>query len=148
MPDIIHEIGIKASPDKIFQALTDTHQLSKWWTKETIGDANKIKGIIEFRFNGDGPDFQVVELKPGKSVKWKSKDKSGGWVGTEITFKIERDRSEDQTFLRFKHGKWKKSSNFMAHCSTKWAVFMLSLKSYLETGKGKPFPNDIPINHS
>jgi hypothetical protein len=28
----------------------------------------------------------------------------------------------------------------MAHCSARWAYFLLSLKSYLETGKGTPFP--------
>jgi hypothetical protein len=28
----------------------------------------------------------------------------------------------------------------------KWATFMLSLRDYLETGKGRPFPNDIQID--
>ena len=35
----------------------------------------------------------------------------------------------------------------MAHCSCKWAVFLLSLKDALETGKGRPFPDDIHIDH-
>jgi hypothetical protein len=35
-----------------------------------------------------------------------------------------------------------------AHCSTKWAVFLLSLKDYLETEIDKPFPHDIHINHT
>jgi hypothetical protein len=35
----------------------------------------------------------------------------------------------------------------LPHCSTKWAVFMLSLKELLEKGKGHPAPDDIEINH-
>jgi hypothetical protein len=35
---------------------------------------------------------------------------------------------------------------FMHHCSTKWGVFLLSLKSLLETGKGAPHPNDIKLD--
>jgi hypothetical protein len=31
------------------------------------------------------------------------------------------------------------------HCSTKWAVFLLSLKEVLETEQGKASPNDILI---
>jgi len=68
------------------------------------------------------------------------------WMGTEVSFQIEAE--EDQTFVRFAHSNWKEASDFMAHCSTKWAVFLLSLKDVLETGKGKPFPNDIHIDHS
>jgi hypothetical protein len=31
----------------------------------------------------------------------------------------------------------------MAHCSARWAYFLLSLKGYQETGKGTPFPDDL-----
>jgi hypothetical protein len=31
----------------------------------------------------------------------------------------------------------------MAHCSARWAYFLLSLKGLAETGKGTPFPEDL-----
>jgi hypothetical protein len=31
----------------------------------------------------------------------------------------------------------------MARCSARWASFLLSLKSYAETGRGTPFPEDL-----
>ena len=34
----------------------------------------------------------------------------------------------------------------MHHCSTKWAVFLLSLKALLEAGKGSPNPNDFKLD--
>jgi hypothetical protein len=67
-------------------------------------------------------------------------------MGTEILFQLREDGA--QTFVNFAHTNWKEPTAFMAHCSTKWAVFMLSLKDSAETGKGKPFPDDIPIDHS
>jgi hypothetical protein len=34
----------------------------------------------------------------------------------------------------------------MHHCSTKWATYMLSLKALVETGSGKPSPDDVKID--
>jgi len=35
---------------------------------------------------------------------------------------------------------------FMHHCSTKWAVFLLSLRDWLERSEGRPAPYDIKIH--
>ncbi len=35
----------------------------------------------------------------------------------------------------------------MHHCSTKWAMFLMSLKAFVETGRGAPFPNDVHISN-
>jgi hypothetical protein len=35
---------------------------------------------------------------------------------------------------------------FMYECSTQWAVFLLSLKSLVETGAGRPYPNGRDIH--
>jgi hypothetical protein len=43
----------------------------------------------------------------------------------------------------FTHADWREPVEFMAHCSARWAYFLLSLKSYAEIGKGTPFPDDL-----
>ncbi len=146
MFDINHRVGIKASPENIYNALTTDDGLAKWWTSDTSG-AGEVDSTIEFRFNGEGPDFIVTKLIPNKMVCWlHSKSVPEAWIGTRISFKLEAQ--EEQTFVRFTHSNWKETTDFMAHCSTKWAVFLLSLKAFLETGEGKPFPNDVKIDHS
>ena len=35
----------------------------------------------------------------------------------------------------------------MHHCSTKWAIFLMSLKALVETGKGAPNPDDVKIDN-
>ena len=145
MVDIIHRVGIACSPGEVFEALTTNDGLSRWWTNDTSG-AGGVGSIIEFRFNGMGPDFEVVELQTDALVRWRhSGEIPGAWVGTEVSFQLTRE--DGQTYVLFLHSNWKERSDFMGHCSTKWAVFLLSLKEALETGSGKSFPNDIHIDH-
>jgi hypothetical protein len=53
----------------------------------------------------------------------------------------------DYTVLLFKHAGWKEPVEFMHHCSTKWGVFLLSLKALIESGKGLPEPDDIKVDN-
>jgi uncharacterized protein YndB with AHSA1/START domain len=34
---INHQIGVKASPEEIYKALTETEKLAQWWTTDTKG---------------------------------------------------------------------------------------------------------------
>ena len=146
MAEINHKVGIAGSAQAIYSALTTDAGLAGWWTGDTSG-AGETGSVIRFRFNGGGPDFEVVELQPERLVRWKhSGEMPDQWVGTEVIFRLQPD--EGQTFVRFTHANWKEASDFMAHCSTKWAVFLLSLKDLVETGTGRPFPDDIHIDHS
>lgn len=146
MTDIYHRVGINASPEQIYSALTTNEGLSTWWTNDVSG-AGGVGAIIQFRFNGGGPDFKVIELIENTLVRWKhSGNVPEGWMDTEILFEL--DVEGEQTFVHFTHSNWKEPSNFLAHCSTKWAVFLISLKQAIETNQGSPFPNDIHIDHS
>ncbi len=146
MAEIYHRVGIAGPTKEVFNALTTNDGLSKWWTTDTTG-AGEVGSIINFRFNGGGPDFEVAELQPDELVRWKhSGEVPGEWMGTDISFELQDEGK--QTIVCFKHANWKEPSDFMAHCSTKWAVFLLSLKDAIETGQGSPFSNDIHIDHS
>ena len=145
MLEIIHRIGIACTPADVFGALTTDDGLSRWWTTDTSG-AGDVDSVIEFRFNGMGPDFKVVELEKDALVRWRhSGEMPDAWIGTEVSFHLKAEGR--QTYVLFSHSNWKERSEFMGHCSTKWGVFLLSLKEAIETGKGKPFPNDIHIDH-
>jgi len=144
MPDILHKVGIKsASSSDVYEALTTIEGLSAWWTTTTQGD-NNIGGVLQFRFGNGGFDMKVLELDPARRVLWQVVDGPEEWIGTKISFDLRREG--DWTIVLFKHAGWKEPVEFMHHCSTKWAVFLLSLKSLLETGKGAPWPNEIKLD--
>ncbi len=139
MPDILHRVGIKTTPKKVFTALTTIDGLRHWWVSQTTGDAQP-GGIINFGFC----EMKVVAARPGRLVKWKCVRGPSEWLGTEITFRLVP--RQGQTFVLFTHAKWKKPVEFMHHCSTKWAVFLLSLRDSLERNKGRPAPYDLKIH--
>lgn len=143
--EILHEVGIAAKPDAIYQALTEVKKLAGWWTSDTRGDS-KLGGTLEFWFGEHCQKFEVTALNKNELVRWKGVgDEDNEWTGTEITFTLKPE--EEQCMVAFSHAGWKSDKEALPHCSTKWAVFMLSLKDLLEKGKGAAFPNDMSINH-
>jgi len=144
MADILHKVGIKSSsPDDVYGALATVEGLSGWWTRDTRGES-KVGGVMQFRFGTGGFDMKVRELGPAKRVLWQVIDGPEEWVGTKISFDLKQN--DDWTIVLFKHEGWKEPVEFMHHCSTKWGVFLLSLKSLRESGKGTPWPNEIKLD--
>jgi uncharacterized protein YndB with AHSA1/START domain len=139
MVDILHRVGIDASVEKVYETLTTLDGNRAWWDSNATGDAKK-GGVLTF-FKGF--DMKVVEATPNELVKWKVVRGSEEWLNTEIVFRLARKK--DQTFVLFTHAGWKEPVEFMHHCSTKWGTFLLSLKALLETGKGRPAPDDVKI---
>ncbi|MFN3350835.1 SRPBCC family protein [Pseudorhodoplanes sp.] len=144
MPDILHRVGIKSSPNEAYKALTAIDGLADWWTNDTHGQS-KVGEVIRFRFGDNGGfDMKVLELDPGKRVLWQVVDGPAEWIGTKISFDLRRE--DDFTVVLFKHQGWAEPVEFMHHCSTKWATFLMSLKSLIETGKGAPYPDDVIVD--
>jgi len=144
MVDILHKVGVKGStPEDAYTALATIRGLAGWWTHDTLGDS-QVGGVIKFRFGQGGFDMKVLELDPAKRVLWEVVDGPEEWIGTTISFDLRREG--DWTIILFKHQGWKAPVEFMHHCSTKWAVFLLSLKSLLETGKGGAWPDETKLD--
>lgn len=89
--------------------------------------------------------MQVDLLAPEQAVRWTCLEGPAEWIGT--TFSFELSEQDGQIILLFGHRGWKEPVEFMAHCSMKWAVFLLSLREYVETGSGKPSPYDLKIDN-
>jgi uncharacterized protein YndB with AHSA1/START domain len=147
--DILHRVGIKASPEKVYQALATPEGVAGWWTTSTSGD-KKAGGTLKTVFVADGKelgafDLKLVELLPARRVVWQVVSGPPEWVGSKIRFELNRE--DDYTVILFKHDGWKEPVEFMYHCSTKWAIFLMSLKSLVETGKGQPSPTDVRISN-
>jgi uncharacterized protein YndB with AHSA1/START domain len=149
MFEILHRVGIKASPEKVYQALATPEGIAGWWTTQTAGD-RRVGGIVTTRFYADGKllggfDLKILDLQPDSRVTWQVVDGPAEWIGTMI--RLELKKEDDYTVILFKHEGWKEPVEFMYHCSTKWATFLMSLKSLLETGTGQPSPNDVRIGN-
>jgi uncharacterized protein YndB with AHSA1/START domain len=148
MAEIRHRVGV-VSPTKtsaeVYQALTTIDGLAGWWTTDTTGDP-EVGGKIHFQFGDRGFfDMEVVELVPGSRVRWRVVDGPPEWIGTTVTFDLEQQ--DEFTVVLFAHEGWAEPVEFMHHCSTKWGVFLMSLKRLVETGQGEPHPDDVLIDN-
>lgn len=150
MADILHRIGIKSSLDEVYQAVATREGLAAWWTNDTHGEC-KAGGTIRFRFHDrrgveiGGFDMKVLELDPARRVLWQVVDGPEEWIGTKIDWELKQEG--DYVIVLFSHLGWREPVEFMRHCSTKWAIFLMSLKSLVETGKGAPSPDDVKIDN-
>ena len=143
MPDILHRVGIEAPVEKVFEALSEQAGLAAWWTTE-VNASSHLGAINHFRFGDKGFNaMKVIELLPGKRIKWLCVDGAKEWVGTELTFELKQ--GDGHTVVLFAQRGWKEQVEFMHYCSTKWAAYLLGLKSLCEDGKGRPYPDDIDI---
>jgi len=144
MVDILHRVGMKsASPDEVYAALTTIEGLSGWWATDTKGQT-EVGGTLEFRFEPGGFDIKVLELSPAERVRWEVIDGPAEWIGTTVRWDLKQ--AGDYTIVLFAHEGWKEPVEFMYHCSTKWATFLVSLKQLVETGTGAPEPYDLKIS--
>ena len=143
--EIWHELLVNASPAKLYEEVAKPEGLAHWWTTGARG-GSEVGECLEFWFD----DFcasvaEIMTLIPGELVRWHiiggaAKD----WLETDVEFKIIHDSS--RTILHFRHSNWKEHAKQFPHCTMGWAIFLLSLKEFAETGKGRPYPYDMPVN--
>jgi len=141
---IRHRVGIAAPQARVFEALTTTEGLSRWW-KPTVDGDPKVGGTLRIYFGGPEPgvSMEVADLRSPDHVGWHCVQGPEEWVGTNLSFDLKR--SDDETVLLFTHT-WREPVEFMHHCSTKWAQYLLGLKSWLEGGEAIPYPEPPKIS--
>lgn len=147
MFDILHRVGIRAPIGQVYAALASPEGIAGWWTAGATGDRH-VGGRLHFRFFADGVELdafgmKIIDLLPARRVAWEVAEGPPEWVGTRISFELREEGGF--TILLFRHEGWREPVEFMYHCSTKWATFLMSLKSRVETGRGQPSPDDVRI---
>lgn len=150
MADILHRIGIKGSLDAVYRALATREGVAAWWTKRVEGQS-EVGETLRFHFiTATGTEVGVIDLKvlaldPSRRVVWQGVQEPAEWKDTRIAFELKEE--DGHVIVLFKHEGWNEPTEFMNHCSTKWATFLMSLKSLVETGHGAPSPHDVQISN-
>ncbi len=145
MPEIMHLIKIRAAQDRVYRAVSTAEDIRNWWTRDAALDP-AVGGTGEFGFYGHRMviKVKVAELTPPDHVEWDEVSSTGGgFDGTTIGFDL--TTAADVTSLLFAHRGFKAGDNNVASATTRWGFYLLSLKRYLETGKGTPNPEDTEL---
>lgn len=142
MSNICLTFGTQTAKSQILAALTTLDGLASWWTSETAGETAK-GGTVKFAFGDNGGFDMLVVENDEHRVCWECVKGPEDWIGTRIEFSINAGDNHNQ--VMFRHAGWNSENAFFHHCSTKWATFLLSLRDYVEKGRGRPYPDDVKI---
>jgi uncharacterized protein YndB with AHSA1/START domain len=135
MADIRHKLVIKAAPGNVYEAVTTQHGLEGWWCKQTIAKP-EVGSVHTFIFGDSKTEMKVSELTSNKRVQWQCITSVDEWVHTNISFELEE--KDGRTVLRFAHSGWRAATDFFDACNYDWGRFLVSLKTFCETGAGTP----------
>src|SRR5258708_39517620 len=131
MPDILHEVAIFASPDKVFQALTEQPGIEGWWTPHAVAEP-KVGSIVEAHFANDRfiVKMQIDALEPERKVEWSIQQGDLEWRGTHITWDISPTPKGSR--LLFGQRGFASANGSLLGTSYNWGFYITSLIDYLE----------------
>ncbi|HEY3378937.1 MAG TPA: SRPBCC domain-containing protein [Armatimonadota bacterium] len=137
MATLYHQVGIRTSRQKLYDAITTEQGISRWWDKPTLVD--NAEGLV-LEFN-PGPEhgtlrMKVLETVDGKRVAWQcisthpESSPAFAWTGTHIIFEI--TEKDDMAVLNFYHTGWDEHSEYLGFCNFGWGQALSKLKQYCE----------------
>jgi uncharacterized protein YndB with AHSA1/START domain len=138
--EIRHSFLIGTSPDAIASALMEAEQIQRWWTQDARIQGNKL--VVSWSGYGWEVTLEPEYDMPGQKVAWKcvksNMQNTDAWEGTVITFVLKPD--DEGTRIEFSQSGYRESPCYDV-CVQGWEFFVgTSLKQYVETGKGIPYP--------
>ena len=146
MEAIRHRVGVDAPIATAYEQLATPEGLASWWTRDVRGES-RVGGELEFWFGGSEPAavMRVDALVAPRHVAWRCIKGPDEWQDTTVSFDL---REEDgTTVVLFTHADWREPVEFMHHCSTRWAYFLLGLRAGMGGGKAAPWPDDEKISN-
>lgn len=143
--DVIkHRVGIQGSPEQVFRALTTQAGLTGWWSSSASGDVAE-SNRIDLTFEGlTTLQFLVRSFEVNRRLHLECLKGPEGWGGSTLLFQLNQGPRE--VFVSLTHDNLSREhSDINQFFQTKWPMFLVSLKEFVETGTGRPFPRDIRI---
>ena len=145
-PNFAAAFSVDRSPEEAFNAIKN---IRGWWSEEIEGSTDKVGDEFTYHYKDmHRCTMRLTEAVPGKKVVWLvldnyfdfTEDKSE-WKGTTISFEI--SRKGDKTEVSFTHLGLVPEYECFDVCSTSWGSYINgSLKSLINTGKGRPNQKD------
>jgi uncharacterized protein YndB with AHSA1/START domain len=137
MPDIVQDFPIKASADRVYQAVSTPEGLARWWTKRSSG--KREEGTEYELWFGPNYDWRgkVTRTVEGREFEMQIAAGDPDWNGTRVGFCLEDKNGK--TWVRFYHKGWPSANEhyrISCHC---WALYLRLLRRDLEHGEFVPY---------
>ncbi len=144
-------ITVDASPSEAYKAVTE--EVGQWWGSTTAPfSAVDDEAAFSFNPNSSTWTFRATKLVPDRHVELTCTAANHihdglpdsfreEWLGTKLIFDIEPNGHGAR--IRLMHEGLTPALDCYEVCESGWDVFFVdSLKSYLDTGVGKPYQTE------
>lgn len=133
MADILHDLPIHATVDRIFEAISTPKGLDAWWTRSSKVEA--VEDALYRLYFGPEHDWsaRVVAFEAPRLFAFEMIEADGDWTGTRV--EIELASRSAGTWLQFRHTGWPERNEHYRISCTCWAMYLRLLRRYLEYGE-------------
>lgn len=130
-------LHINSPKEKVFKALTEQSELTKWYTTIVNGKF-KLDEIINVEFvNFAEFKFKVVTLVQNKSVHLEIVESKFDNIGHLMKYDL--DENDGKTRLRYSYEGFSEIDDSYANMNYSSAKYLESLRQYCQAGKGEAF---------
>jgi len=130
-------LHINSPKEKVFKALTESSELSKWYTTIVNGIFN-LNEIITVEFvNFAEFKFKVVVLVPNESIHLEIVESK--FDNTGHLMKYDLDENDGKTRVRYTYEGFSEMDDSYANMNYSSAKYLESLRQYCQVGKGEAF---------
>lgn len=144
MATVRHQVGVVGDISTIYRAMHEPEGLDGWWSTKTIGKA-QVGQVLDLRFADVVTlSFRVDALQENALIRLHCVRGPSPWQGCDLTFSFRQD--PEQVWVGLVHENEAASDEEFLYFSTKWTCYLLSLRDLIETGRGRPYPNDVKIH--
>jgi uncharacterized protein YndB with AHSA1/START domain len=134
---IYHNLFIKTSAKKVFDAITIPEHLNNWWPLQSSGKP-ELNSEYNFNFTDEYNWYgKVSEVKPNQSFFIKMTQSDNDWNPTTFGFVLEEGKIGIS--MKFSHTGWSECNAEFKQSSFCWAMLLNGLKNYVEKGITVPF---------
>ena len=146
MNNIRHFIGARTTKEAMFKAISTPDGIEKWWSTQAKG-IPEAGETLELYFEGITTlKFRYEQIIPNEKLVIRCIDGFKTWYDTVLTHELEE--KDGQVFLTHIHSNIDPEDlEALTYFNTKWTVYLLSLKDFLEKGKGTPAPGEVKLYH-
>ena len=128
---------INSTKEKVFKALTESNELSKWYTTVVNGKF-ELNEIISFEFvNFAKFKFKVIAIVQNESVYLEIVESEFDNVGHMMKYDL--DENDGKTRVRYTYQGFDEMDDSYANMNYSSAKYLESLRQYCQTGNGEAF---------
>jgi uncharacterized protein YndB with AHSA1/START domain len=130
--DIHHAMVVHIQPDRLYEALTQPHDLQMWMGAPTLARP-EVGSVIEFHFDQGQRilKMEIIGLEDAKLVRWRVTQPVWPIEAPEQIVTWTLSPFEGSTLVDLRMDGWLQDDDVYASVSYKWASFMVRLKIYM-----------------